>query len=178
IRQANNPCYIIENRRHPIDVGLRIDPNFLRRLLYLLPVLVPARQEEYVEPVQPLPPCHHVGRDRGVGVPDMWLAIHIIDRRRDVIPFGHDIFPLSSPSPATIAWRLSRAKRSVSSCSRVSACHTSPQASRGRNATSRDCAGRARPRTTSRTADAIPVRRRSMKLENAFSPRDSVSATA
>ena len=77
-----------------------------------------------------------------------------------------------------IAWRLSRLNRSVSSCSRVSACHTSPQASSERSATSRDCAVSARPRTHSRTAAAIAARSRSMNVENAVSLRPSASATS
>jgi len=60
--------HVLELRRDPVGVGLRIQPGITRRLLHLLAVLVGTGQVEHVVAVEPLPARQHVGRDRGVGV--------------------------------------------------------------------------------------------------------------
>ncbi len=57
-----------------------------RRLLDLEPVLVRAGEELDIIAEQPVPPGHGVADDRRVGVPDVRLVVHVVDRRRRVEP--------------------------------------------------------------------------------------------
>ena len=68
-----------------IGKALRVDTCLFSRFLYLLAMFISAGQEHHVITIEPLEPGEHIAGKRGIGMADMWLVIHIIDRGRDVI---------------------------------------------------------------------------------------------
>ncbi len=63
----------------------------LRGLNHLQAVLVRSRQEEHILAVKALKARQGIGRDRLIGVPDVWGAIWIGNRCGDVKRFGRAI---------------------------------------------------------------------------------------
>ncbi len=88
VRGVHGGRQLLEAHRVAVAQLARGDPLALGRQRDRLAVLVGAREEEHV--LAPLAHVagEHVGRDRRVGVPEMGLAVHVVDRRGDVV--GHE----------------------------------------------------------------------------------------
>src|SRR5258705_767618 len=84
-----------------IAISLRLFSFLDCRLLDLLAVLVKTCQEKYVLTQAAARPGDHVGNDLLVGVPEMRLAVDVVNGRRDVIPFRH--LPSAWPSEGALA---------------------------------------------------------------------------
>jgi len=85
VREAPRLGQGAEVPRHAVREGLRVDAGLLRRLLHFLAVLVGPRQKAHVVTVEALEARQHVAGERRVGVPDVRIVVHIVDRGRDVV---------------------------------------------------------------------------------------------
>jgi hypothetical protein len=68
-----------------VDELLRVDATTCGRELDLLPVLVRSGLEEDLPSRQAHVPGQHVGGDARVGVADVRLVVHVVDRGRDLV---------------------------------------------------------------------------------------------
>ena len=84
VRDGERREQLAEARRVAVGQFLRRNAGLQRGLLHLEAVLVGAGQEVHLMVVETRKPGHHVARDRRIGVPEMGLAVGIVDRRRDV----------------------------------------------------------------------------------------------
>ncbi len=86
---------IAEIPRHRIGERLRLHARGGGGFFDLLTVFVGAGKETHVVSVQPHEPRQGVAGDRGVGMADVRLIVHVIDRRRDVVRsfLGHSNSP-------------------------------------------------------------------------------------
>ena len=76
-----------------VDERLRLPAGFGGGVVDLLAVLVGAGEEPGVVAVRAVPARQEVGGHRGVGVTDVRLVVHVVDRGGDVAGgFGHDGF--------------------------------------------------------------------------------------
>ena len=103
VRHVERGRQLAEADRVAIPELPRGDAERLRRLGYRLAVLVGAREEEDV-----LAPLAHVARenvggDRRVRVPQMRLAVHVVDGRGDVVRHGTSMLLAPPRSPGRAA---------------------------------------------------------------------------
>ena len=89
IGKAERRGQVAEMLADLIREGLRFHPRIARGLFHLLAMLIRAGQEKHLVARQPPPARQHISRDRGIGMPDMWLVIDVVDRRGDVALLGH-----------------------------------------------------------------------------------------
>ena len=102
----------VEHIAHALELGggavgelLGRDAVPRRRLLHLLPMLVHARDEEHLAPVQPHEALDGVGGDALIGVADMRRAIGVGDGGGDVeTAAGHGISRVRSGCAVRGAW--------------------------------------------------------------------------
>src|SRR5919112_275776 len=87
------------------------DPERLGRLGDRLPVLVRTGEEEDVLAPLPHVPREHVGGNGRVGVPEMGLAVHVVDRRCDVVGHRQPMLPMRARSTGDGAGRWRGATR-------------------------------------------------------------------
>ena len=78
----------------------RGDAELLRSLGHRLAVLVRPGEEEDVLAALAHVAREHIGRDRRVGVPEMRLAVHVVDGRRDVVRHRPSMLPAGGRGPA------------------------------------------------------------------------------
>ena len=83
----NRAASSLKRTRVAVAQLARRDAELLGRLGDRLAVLVRAREEEDLLATLPHVPREHVGGDRRVGVPEVGLAVHVVDGRCDVV--GH-----------------------------------------------------------------------------------------
>ena len=84
IRVIHPRGQIAEILADAVGEGLWRDALVPCRLLHLLSMFIGAGEEHHLIAVQPLEPGQNIAGKRCVGMADMRLVIHIIDRRRDV----------------------------------------------------------------------------------------------
>ena len=89
IGKAKRASQVAKMLAHLIREGLRFHPRIARGLFNLLAMLIRAGQEKHLMPLQAPPARQHIRRHRGIGMADMRLVIHIINRRCDVARFCH-----------------------------------------------------------------------------------------
>ena len=65
-------------------MDLRINSGLRGRLLYFLPMLIKPRQKKHVSATKSPKTCKDIGRDRGIGMPDMGDVVDVINRGGDV----------------------------------------------------------------------------------------------
>ena len=99
---------LLEVHRVAVPELARRDALALRRLGDRLAVLVGAGEEEHVLAALAHVAGQHVGRDRRVGVAQMGLAVHVVDRRGDVVRTSDSDATRALPDPGS----QSRAARS------------------------------------------------------------------
>ena len=90
--------------RSPSSRGVM--PELLGRLGDRLAVLVGAGEEEHVLAALAHVAREHVGGDRRVGVPEVGLAVHVVDRRGDVVGHRPSMLPAAAGAPAGTAAEL------------------------------------------------------------------------
>ena len=98
---------LLEADRVAVAELARRDAELLGRLGDRLAVLVGAREEEDVLAALAHVAREHVGGDRRVRVPEMRLAVHVVDRRRDVVRHGSRCYSAAAPrlaAPLVRAW--------------------------------------------------------------------------
>ena len=81
----------------PVAELPRRDPEPLGLLRHRLAVLVRPGQEEDVLAALTHVPREHVGSDGRVGVPEMGLAVHVVDRRGHVVRHRPSMLPTAAP---------------------------------------------------------------------------------
>src|SRR5690606_27116291 len=84
VRDIESGEQLTEARRAAVGQRLRGDPFLDGALLHLEAMLVGASEEASLAAIETGEAGHHVAGDRGVGVAEVWLAVGVIDRRRDV----------------------------------------------------------------------------------------------
>ncbi len=89
---------LAEQRAVGVGPLRRGDAPRLGGTLHLEAVLVGAGEEDHVVAPEPAPAGQHVGRDRGVRVPDVGRVVHVVDGRGDVEGLGHRRHPIALPS--------------------------------------------------------------------------------
>ena len=107
VRDLEPLGHVAKARRVAVGELARRDPEPLRRLRDRLAVLVRAGEEEDVLAALAHVAGEHVARDRGVGVPEMGLGVHVVDRRRDVVAHRESSLTGCGACPAAIARRPS-----------------------------------------------------------------------
>lgn len=81
-----------------IAISLRLFSFFQRGLLDLLAVFIQSRQEKHVVAEAAVRARDDIRDDLLVGVAEMRLAVYVVNRGRDVIPFRH--FGVNLPEEA------------------------------------------------------------------------------
>ena len=79
VRGVHLPRHLAELRGQGVDVGARREAGELGRLGHLVAVLVGAGQKEDVVAELAVVPRQDVGGDRGVGVPQVGVGVHVVD---------------------------------------------------------------------------------------------------
>ena len=72
-----------------ISKSFRVNALVFCRFLNLLAMLIGSGEEHDIKPVQTLEPRQHITGQRCIGMPDMWLVIHIVNRCGEVIGRFH-----------------------------------------------------------------------------------------
>ena len=85
IREIQTRRQVTEILADGIGEGLRRETLVIRRLFDLLPMFVRAGKEHHLISVQPLEPGQHVTGQGRIGMADMRLVIHVINRRGNVV---------------------------------------------------------------------------------------------
>ena len=89
IGKAKRARQVAEMLAYAIRESLRVHPRIARGLFHLLAMFIRAGEEKHLMALQPPPARQHIRRHRGIGMADMRLVIHIINRRCDVARFCH-----------------------------------------------------------------------------------------
>ena len=87
VRNAHDGKHVAELSRNLVGEGLRVEAGVGGRAFHLLAVLVGAAEEMDILAIQPLEAGDDVCGDRGVGVSQVRGAVHVENRRREVV--GH-----------------------------------------------------------------------------------------
>jgi hypothetical protein len=89
IGKIHHPQQITEILRDTIGKAARVCASFICGFLYFLTMFICTGQKHHIKAIQPFESSQKVAGQRGIGMADMRLVIHIVNRGGKIIGLFH-----------------------------------------------------------------------------------------